>query len=73
MSRPISKHKKGFSARPNSGTRKTKKPADITEMEKNLEASLHRGFRISRNHAPNNYFNKTTAFRFGICHQSRNI
>ena len=37
------------------------------------KGSLHRGFRRVRNHAPNNYFNKTTAFRYLICHQSRNI
>ena len=51
------------------------KPKNLQTPPKSKRSgdSLHRGFRISRNHAPNNYFNKTTAFRYLICHQSRDI
>jgi hypothetical protein len=44
MSRPISKHKKGLSARPNLDTRKTKKPADISYTEKGLKAHFTEDF-----------------------------
>jgi hypothetical protein len=44
MSRPISKHKKGFSACPNPDTRKTEKPEDISYTEKALKAHFTEDF-----------------------------